>query len=820
MSDPIPATALDPNVWYHITEQAVDQNYKNDFKAMLQTNQDPKSNDTNLHVWPVKTDDKPVEAYWQFQPVSSTPGRYMLRYSQTGIHKQLAVCLLEDVDDADTRTRPCLLKASSDETQQWDVAEWKSNSTYRFINVHNGTKFHLDCIPNGPVFMSSDVDDRPYQSRQHWLMTSASSVDDQAYSTTISEGPSSTKISGENSSSSDNDLSSGAIAGISVGVVLGAIMIAVSLAAYFLWRSRKMKNGINTSPGDTMKSRKEKSGNSSPAPPYQHFSPEDVGRSQECSELDGNPGGAKVPPTRTPLSALRTTAAAQPYATAIKQAHAGLNYSDISYYQFEKDVELTASYWRTTFSLLGITEKSVIGVWLKGTSYEDLLHIWGISRAGYIPQLISLRMTDPTVAHELLTAAGAAALVHDPFLTSALHHSTLTTFPAGGLLSRLGSKNLPLDPLEKISDGDQVLMLYHTSGSTSGLPKLVPITARWIDCLIQKFSIISKFIPSMKPMVKVAIGSSTHMGSTMLFLESILQGGCFIFPTSLPYPTSELIDMIENQGLTRLDMFPVFLSQLFRQARQDPLLFKSLCRLDHIAYGGLPLDSSEEAWARGHNFYLINSFGSTEVGINLISYGSETALSPVSPSKFEFIPIDKSPNAQEHLVELVVPPESPDCPHPSLRDARDGKFHTGDLFLEIAPSKYVFKGRDDDWIKMEMALRCDANSIETDALNSCGDDLIKSVVAIGAGRPSPAIVVETKDPGVLESADKVLEFKRQILQRITPFHRRRYQHERIEDINLIFVVPPGSLPRTDTKGNIRRRKVEEQFKQKMDEVFR
>lgn len=33
---------------------------------MLQTNQDKKANDTNLHVWPVKTDKQAVKAYWQF----------------------------------------------------------------------------------------------------------------------------------------------------------------------------------------------------------------------------------------------------------------------------------------------------------------------------------------------------------------------------------------------------------------------------------------------------------------------------------------------------------------------------------------------------------------------------------------------------------------------------------------------------------------------------------------------------------------------------------------------------------------------------------
>ena len=111
----------------------------------------------------------------------------MLRCSQTGADVQLSVCLQSDVDEKDTETRPCLRNASNHETQQWDIFEFKSNSTYRFINVHNGTGYHMDCLPNGSVFMSPDIDDRPYQSAQHWLMTSASNVNDKAYSTTASE---------------------------------------------------------------------------------------------------------------------------------------------------------------------------------------------------------------------------------------------------------------------------------------------------------------------------------------------------------------------------------------------------------------------------------------------------------------------------------------------------------------------------------------------------------------------------------------------------------------------------------------------------------
>lgn len=62
------------------------------------------------------------------------------------------------------------------------------------------------------------------------------------------------------------------------------------------------------------------------------------------------------------------------------------------------------------------------------------------------------------------------------------------------------------------------------------------------------------------------------------------------------------------------------------------------------------------------------------------------------------------------MLEFVVLADSGDCPNASLR-ASDGHFHTGDLFQEVSPGSYVFRGRDDDWIKTETSLRCDTKYV-------------------------------------------------------------------------------------------------------------
>ena len=130
--------------------------------------------------------------------------------------------------------------------------------------------------------------------------------------------------------------------------------------------------------------------------------------------------------------------------------------------------------------------------------------------------------------------------------------------------------------------------------------------------------------------------------------------------------------------------------------------------------------------------------------------------------------------------------------------AADGHYHTGDLFVELPYGGYISRGRGDDWIKSENCLRCDTRAIEENVLATCAD-LVAACVVVGNGRPSPALFVEAR-AGIAPE-----QVRRDVLRRTRHFHARRYLHERITSAELVFVVAPGTLPRTATKGNVRRR---------------
>lgn len=131
--------------------------------------------------------------------------------------------------------------------------------------------------------------------------------------------------------------------------------------------------------------------------------------------------------------------------------------------------------------------------------YSDVVNIYGMTRAGYVPQLFSLRLPSPTVVYELLAKAKAKALVFDPSFESIVKNAPVPTHHAPSLRGLEGYENEPLPPYPTPKSKDDLVFIFHTSGSTSGSPKLVPCTAEWIDSLVFKSREASMPVDPTKP---------------------------------------------------------------------------------------------------------------------------------------------------------------------------------------------------------------------------------------------------------------------------------------------------------------------------------
>lgn len=69
---------------------------------------------------------------------------------------------------------------------------------------------------------------------------------------------------------------------------------------------------------------------------------------------------------KTPVSALQASAKKYPDRAVLKtpeQSPEGLTFKDITFTQFQKDVELSARYWKNQLSQIGAEDRAVVGVW-------------------------------------------------------------------------------------------------------------------------------------------------------------------------------------------------------------------------------------------------------------------------------------------------------------------------------------------------------------------------------------------------------------------------------------------------------------------------
>jgi acyl-CoA synthetase (AMP-forming)/AMP-acid ligase II len=105
--------------------------------------------------------------------------------------------------------------------------------------------------------------------------------------------------------------------------------------------------------------------------------------------------------------------------------------------------------------------------------------------------MFSLRLPNPEVVYKLMGDVHAAALVYDMATPCSLSESPVPTFPALPSHDILDNDE-SLPSLGEDLSGDDVFCIFHTSGSTSGLPKVIPCSYRWLDNIISKADVLCR----------------------------------------------------------------------------------------------------------------------------------------------------------------------------------------------------------------------------------------------------------------------------------------------------------------------------------------
>ncbi|KAF8058198.1 acetyl-CoA synthetase-like protein [Lyophyllum atratum] len=508
-------------------------------------------------------------------------------------------------------------------------------------------------------------------------------------------------------------------------------------------------------------------------------------------------------------------------------------WTTFSYETYLNDLNKAAGYWKHHLEELGVEKTDVVGIWITGSHYTDLVHLYAIIRAGFVPQVFNLGMLlvaqGGSMINDLLSLRGGKALVYDEHFAGDIQNVAVPSCVIPKFESIPETPHWRLDDLPHAEDED-VAIIFHTSGTTSGRPKPVPQTHRWLRCQshVNWPGLWQGGSDGAQKRFNT-LGYLANVGSATAINYLSPTGQCIIQTSKADFDADELLAMVRNEGLNNMLLYASWFSKLLKVARTNLDVLEALRNMHQICYTGESLNPDDLRWVIDQKIPVTVLYATTETALCLVSdlmdpenlpsmrlvEGMNCKLLPRSTSA----PQDAN-DASEYegkLFDLFIPADADNCPHQSIRNRPDGHI-TGDLFEETRPGYYLFRGRNDDWIKSghESLALCDTKSIEDNVKLSCSD-LVQNCVVVGSYKPIVLFVEPT--PPYAASVENPTEMKTEILKRMEPFQAKAFRHERIGGPSRVVVALPGSLPRTKEKGNIRRKATEEKFADVLKEIY-
>lgn len=152
---------------------------------------------------------------------------------------------------------------------------------------------------------------------------------------------------------------------------------------------------------------------------------------------------------------------------------------------------------------------------LTGRKYEDLVNILGISGAGYTPQLFSVVFASTAVVWDLLARSGAKCLVYDEAFASSITSAAVPLLPSLTFLyfERMPDSLISLGDIPSVAPHDTAFIV-HSSGTTSGTPKIIPASHLWVITIMKfKYPICAEQGSFEGQNIVNSVGSLAHVGS-------------------------------------------------------------------------------------------------------------------------------------------------------------------------------------------------------------------------------------------------------------------------------------------------------------------
>ncbi|KAI0746343.1 acetyl-CoA synthetase-like protein [Daedaleopsis nitida] len=484
---------------------------------------------------------------------------------------------------------------------------------------------------------------------------------------------------------------------------------------------------------------------------------------------------------------------------------------------------------RAVSSLVGSTERCVIGILANADTVTYSLTVLGILRAGHTAFPISPRNGAAAVAELLRRTRGRYLLVSKDGHASTLAQEALRSVddvvahpmfefehlfpsaPGSGDGLEVSETGLPTT-----YDLDAAALIIHSSGTT-GHPKPV----QWTHKGLVSWSTAAWFGEVDVTGAIVGVQAVPMFHALGISMTLVAAGSGWILatfrptsPPTIPDPDN-VFEAVRKTNTDYIITIPMFIEQWARDSEK----VQHLTRIRGVIFGGAPLNKEVGDALASTGVTLVSGFGCTELG-------SVSNVLPKSPGMdWEYFTITPWLShvvvaAGDGLHEIIAM-STPDHPLAVVNAKKDGVdgFTTSDLLVPHPTKHGLWKlhGRRDDQIILSNGEKTNPIPLEH-IMNE--DPHVHACVMFGRGRPQNGVLVQPAPDFQIDPHDeKTLEqFRNTIWATVERANKYAPQHSRI--FKEMILVTSEAKPFTySTKGAPRRVTILQDYKDEIDKLY-
>ncbi|TPX16274.1 uncharacterized protein E0L32_003923 [Thyridium curvatum] len=485
-----------------------------------------------------------------------------------------------------------------------------------------------------------------------------------------------------------------------------------------------------------------------------------------------------------------------------------LNFSELRSFSFA-----AASTLSGRLSSLKFPQTQRVTVGLLSRSSPDFLGAWlGLLRLG-LPVILLAPQLEPSAIKHLCTVSQVTTILTDRWnYTKATSVNGIQIISIDGLANLIGSA-VPNTPMCRPSKPTDIAYFFHTSGTSSGLPKPIPQTHHAAVGVLPNLPHGNQFPTfSTTPLYHGGIADCFRAWSSGAMI--------WLFPEGLIPITArtirsciEVADTVGGPPVQYFTSVPYILQMLAEDSAALHLL--SCMRL--VGVGGAALPASVGDKLVSNQVNLVSRYGSAECGFLLSSHRDYSVdkewqylRTTEGFDSLSFEPHD------DQLHELVVKSTWP-CVGKVNR--KDDSYATSDVFEPhpTAPDLWRYHGRADAQINLVNGKKFDPSPVEAAIVATIS--ILQDILIFGNGREYPgAIFFPTKEAKSTMSPEDILET---VWFTVNKLNEETQSHARISKSMLVMAHPSrneATLPKS-SKGSILRGQAEKIFAEEIERAY-